>query len=53
VVSGHVKISAQAASDHYRPGIFTGYGEAAPPKNEVPFFSPSDWYWMTKLAFFF
>jgi len=52
-LSGHVKISAQAASDHYRPGIFAGYGEGAPPKNEVPFLSPAEWYWMTKIAFFF
>jgi hypothetical protein len=53
IFAGHAKISAQAASDHFRPGIFTGYGEAAPPKNEVPFFSPKEWYWMTKIAFFF
>jgi hypothetical protein len=52
-VAGHVRLSAQAASDHYRPGIFTGYGEAAPPKNEVPFFSPAEWYWVAKLAYFF
>jgi hypothetical protein len=52
-ISGHVKISAQAASDHSRPGIFTGYGEAAPPRNEVPFFSPSEWYWVTRIAYFF
>lgn len=52
-VAGHVKISAQAASDHFRPGIFAGYGADAPPKNEVPFFSPREWYWMTKIAYFF
>lgn len=52
-IAAHVKISAQAASDHYRPGLFAGYGADAPPKNEVPFFSPKEWYWMTKIAFFF
>jgi hypothetical protein len=53
VVSGHVKISAQAASDHFRPGFFTGYGDNAPPSNEVPFFSPKEWYWTGKIAYFF
>lgn len=53
IVAEHVKISAQVASDHFRPGIFQGYGDNNPPLNEVPFFSPSEWYWMTKLAYFF
>jgi hypothetical protein len=53
VVSGHVKISAQAASDHYRPGFFQGYGDNSPPANEVPFFSPKEWYWTGKIAYFF
>lgn len=53
VIAGHVKLSAQAASDHYRPGIFQGYGDNYPPSNEVPFFSPKEWYWMTKIAYFF
>jgi hypothetical protein len=52
-LAGHFRISAQAASDHFRPGIFTGYGEAAPPKNNVPFFAPDEWYWTAKLAYFF
>lgn len=53
VVAGHVKLSAQVASDHFRPGIFQGYGDNNPPLNEVPFFSPKEWYWMTKVAYFF
>lgn len=52
-LAGHLRISGQAASDHFRPGIFTGYGEAAPPKNEVPFNSPGEWYWTAKIAYFF
>jgi hypothetical protein len=52
-LAGRFRICAQAASDHFRPGIFTGYGEAAPPKKEVPFFSPGEWYWTARLAYFF
>lgn len=53
VVANHVKISAQAASDHFRPGIFQGYGDNNPPLNNVPFFSPKEWYWTAKIAYFF
>jgi hypothetical protein len=53
VLADHVQISGQAASDHFRPGIFQGYGDNLPPLNEVPFFSPSEWYWMAKIAYFF
>ncbi len=53
VLAGHVKISAQVASDHFRPGIFQGYGDNNPPLNNVPFFSPSEFYWTGKIAYFF
>jgi hypothetical protein len=53
VLAQHVKLSLQAASDHYRPGIFQGYGDNNPPLNGVPFFSPKEWYWETKIAYFF
>ncbi len=53
ILSGHVKLSFQAASDHFRPGLFNGYGDNKPAANHPPFFSPSDWYWTTKIAYFF
>jgi hypothetical protein len=53
VIQNHIKISVQAASDHFRPGIFTGYGDNNPPKSTAVLFRPQDWYWMTKIAYFF
>jgi hypothetical protein len=53
VIHNHIKISVQAASDHFRPGIFTGYGDNYPPKSTAVLFRPQDWYWMTKIAYFF
>ena len=53
VLAGHVKLSFQAASDHYRPGLFNGYGDVNPPGNQAIFYNPSEWYWMTKIAYFF
>lgn len=53
VLHNHIKISLQAASDHFRPGIFTGYGDNNPPRSEAIAFRPQDWYWMGKIAYFF
>jgi hypothetical protein len=53
VLKEHIKLSFQVASDHFRPGIFNGYGDNNPPGSEAIFLSPSEWYWETKLAFFF
>lgn len=53
VVQNHIKISVQAASDHFRPGVFTGYGDNNPPRSEAIAFRPQDWYWMGKIAYFF
>ena len=53
VIKDHIKFSFQLASDHYRPGIFRGYGDNNAPSNEAILFRPSDWYWTTKLAYFF
>jgi len=53
ILADHVKISAQVASDHFRPGIFQGYGDNLPPSTIVPFSSPSEWYWIAKIAYFF
>ncbi len=48
VFLGHVKLSAQVADDHTRLG---GYHDAA--TGVEVFSTPTDWYWMGKLAFFF
>ncbi|MDQ3001344.1 MAG: hypothetical protein M3Y08_08795 [Fibrobacterota bacterium] len=53
VIKSHIKISVQAASDHYRPGIFKGYGDNNPPARQAIFYKPSEWYWVTKVAYFF
>ncbi len=49
VLSGHVKISAQAASDHLRIGSQQPWF----PTYDETFASWKDWYFMGKLAFFF
>ena len=48
-IEGHFKISGQVANDHFRP-----FGIAnSPATYEVATSTPSDWYWMTKIAYFF
>ncbi len=49
VLGGHMKISGQVASDHYR------ISSEAPwfPTYEETFSTWKDWYWMAKLTFFF
>ena len=53
VLINHIKLSFQVASDHFRPGIFNGYGDNNPPGSEAVLLSPKEWYWETKMAFFF
>lgn len=53
VFQSHIKVSLQVASDHFRPGTFTGYGDNNPPGSEAILFRPSEWYWMSKVAYFF
>jgi hypothetical protein len=53
VVRKHMKLSLQIASDHFRPGLFVGYGDNAPPSTEAVLYRPKDWYLMTKVAYFF
>ena len=45
-----VRISAQVANDHSRPG---GKLLDIPAEWESLYTTPMDWYWMTKLSFFF
>jgi len=49
VIAKNIKASAQVANDHLRLG---GTGGAYYTGSEV-FIEPKNWYWMTKLAFFF
>jgi hypothetical protein len=49
VLAGHVKLSAQAASDHFRIGSQQPWF----PTYDETFAGSGDWYFMTKLAFFF
>lgn len=53
VFLNRIKASLQIASDHYRPGLFVGYGDNAPPSTEAVLYRPEDWYLMTKVAYFF
>ncbi|HLP41126.1 MAG TPA: hypothetical protein VK465_06435, partial [Fibrobacteria bacterium] len=53
VFQNHIKVSLQVASDHFRPGVFTGYGDNNPARSEAVLFRPQDWYWMSKVAYFF
>jgi hypothetical protein len=53
VFAEHIKWSAQVANDHFRPGTFEGYGDNNPPRRESVMQSAKDWYWMTKIAYFF
>jgi len=53
IIQKHIKLSVQAASDHFRPGVFRGYGDNNPPSRQAIFFKPDEWYWMTKIAYFF
>ena len=48
-IQGHFKVSGQIANDHFRP-----FGTAGTdPTYEVATSTLKDWYWMTKIAYFF
>jgi len=53
VFQDHLKLSFQVANDHFRPGVFTGYGDNFPASKRSLMINPKDWYWMSKLAYFF
>lgn len=53
MVDTHIQLSFQVANDHYRPGIYHGYGDSNPPYQNAVLVSPKDWYLTTKLAWFF
>ena len=52
-IQKHVLLSFQVANDHYRPGIFDGYADSNPPHRDAVLVTPKDWYFTTKLAYFF
>jgi hypothetical protein len=49
-LAGNVRLSAQVANDHSRPGgtLYNPSGQW-----QTYFVTPKDWYWMGKIAFFF
>lgn len=49
----HIKVSAQVANDHSRPGNFKDYGDNNPPDMRSPFNSLQNWYMTAKVAYFF
>ena len=53
VIQSHVKVSFQVANDHFRPGVYTGDGDNAPPASQSLMTTPKDWYTMLKAAYFF
>lgn len=53
IIQKHIKVSLQVANDHFRPGIFNGYGDNKPAGSQAVTVSTKDWYWMGKVAYFF
>lgn len=47
-VMGHIRLSGQVANDHFRP-----VGTGTTPTYFSIFSTPSDWYWMGKITYFF
>ncbi len=52
-VANHLKLSIQLANDHLKPGVFEGYGDNNWPRMESILISSKDWYFMSKVAYFF
>ncbi len=50
VIAGHLRLSGQVASDHFRMGGVSGEPE---PTYDEAFTRISDWYWNLKATFFF
>jgi hypothetical protein len=48
VIENHFRVSFQVANDHLRPG-----GTQDQPSWAAILSTPKDWYWMTKVAYFF
>jgi hypothetical protein len=53
MIQAHVQLSFQVANDHYRPGVYHGYGDSNPPYQGSMMVAPKDWYSSLKLAYFF
>jgi hypothetical protein len=53
MIQDHVRLSFQVASDHWRPGIYRGDGDTKLAKRQSIMVTPEDWYFTTKLAYFF
>lgn len=51
-VFGHIRFSGQVANDHFRPsGIDSEFGLSS--TYFTPFSTIKDWYWMSKVTYFF
>ncbi|HKP96205.1 MAG TPA: hypothetical protein VJ385_10645 [Fibrobacteria bacterium] len=48
IIQNHFKVSFQVANDHLRPG-----GTQDQPSFDAVLTTPKDWYWMTKVGYFF
>jgi hypothetical protein len=50
IIQDHFRISFQVANDHFRPG---GTGTQDTPTWEAILSNTKDWYWMSKVSYFF
>jgi hypothetical protein len=48
IIQDHFRVSFQVANDHFRPGGIAGF-----PSQEAILTTMKDWYWMSKVAYFF
>lgn len=53
MIQNRIRISGQVANDHFRPGVFSGYGDNYPPGSESLLKSSKDWAGTVKVAVFF
>ncbi len=53
LIQSRIRVSGQIANDHFRPGVFTGYGDNYPPSSESILKDGKDWAGTLKVAVFF
>jgi hypothetical protein len=52
-IMNHIRISGQLANDHFRPGVFQGYGDNYPAASESLLSASNDWAGTLKVSYFF
>jgi hypothetical protein len=52
-LQGHIRIMAQVANDHWRPGIYRGYSDSELPLRKAILVTPRDWHSSLELSWFF